>query len=131
MHALAHGIITDTMNIFHQILSRYNKFTVFVRFANPVLKAVQDMRLDYCKVKILPKAAWVGENVMGYTRLLSYLYGMFLSVTPLTTKEDDTAQKIVANMRFLLNSLQSLMSILMTSHQTNDDEIDRIMEKNC
>ena len=129
MHALAHGIITDTMNIFHQILSRYNKFTVFVRFANPVLKAVQDMRLDYCKVKTLPKAAWVGENVMGYTRLLSYLYGMFLSVTPLTAKEDDTAQKIVANMRLLLNSLQSLMSILMTSHQTNDDKTDRIMEK--
>ena len=56
MHALAHGMITDTMNIFHQILSRHNKFQAFLRFANPVLKAVASMRLDYCKVKILPKA---------------------------------------------------------------------------
>lgn len=129
MHALAHRMITDTMNIFHQILSRYNKFQAFLRFANPVLKAVASMRLDYCMVKILPKAAWVGENVMGYTRLLSYLYGMFLSSTPLKAKEDDTTQKIVANMRFMLNSLQSLMSVLMTSHQTNVESKDRITEK--
>ena len=119
MHALAHGMITDTMNIFHQILSRHNKFQAFLRFANPVLNTVASMRLDYCKVKILPKAAWVGENVMGYTRLLSYLYGMFLSSTPLKAKEDNTTPKIIANMRFMLNSLQSLMSVLMTSHQTN------------
>jgi len=119
MHALAHGIITDTMNILHQILARYGKFTAFVKYANTVLKAVEGMRLDYCKVKMLPKAAWVGEHVMGYTRLLSYLYGMFLTSNPLKTKEDDTTQKIVANIRFMLNSLQSLMSVLMTSHQTN------------
>ena len=94
-----------------------------------MLKAVASTRLDYCKVKILPKAAWVGENVMGYTRLLSYLYGMFLSSTPLKAKEDDTTRKIVANMRFMLNSLQSLMSVLMTSHQTNVESWDRITKK--
>ena len=126
MHALAHGMITDTMNIFHQILSRHNKFQAFLRFANPVLNTVASMRLDYCKVKILPKAAWVGENVMGYTRLLSYLYGMFLSSTPLKAKEDNTTPKIIANMRFMLNFLQSLMSVLMTSHQTNDESRDMI-----
>ena len=129
MHALAHGIITDTMNIFHQIFARYKKFEAFLWFANPVLEDVSSMRLDYCKVKSLPKAAWVGENVMGYTRLLSYLYGGFLSVTPLKSEEDDITRNIVVNMKLMLNSLQSLMSILMNSHQVNVEARDRETEK--
>ena len=79
MHGLAHGIIPDVMNVLHRILAHFNKFTAFVKFANPIIEIVAKMRLDYCKVKQLPKAAWIAENVMGFARMMPYLYGMFLS----------------------------------------------------
>ena len=114
MHGLAHGIIPDVMDILHTILSHHKKFTAFVAFANPILHDVASFRLDYCKVKSLPKAAWVGENSMAYMRLLSYLYGMFLSNNPLCTEENETTRETVLNIRCMLNAFQALISVLMS-----------------
>ena len=102
---LAHGIIPDVMNVLHRILAHFNKFTAFVKFANPIIEVVANMHLDYCKVKQLPKAAWVAENVMGYARMMLYLYGMFLSNVPLHSRGTMPVEDITINMRRMLNSL--------------------------
>ncbi len=62
MHGLAHGIIPDVMDILHTILSHHKKYAAFIAFANPILYDVASFRLDYCKVKSLAIAAWVGDN---------------------------------------------------------------------
>jgi len=124
MHALAHGIIPDVMDILHTILSHHKKYAAFIAFANPILYDVASFRLDYCKVKSFPKAAWVGENSMAYMRLLSYLYGMFLSNNPLCTEENETTQETVLNIRCMLNAFQALISVLMSRNPPEIQLID-------
>ena len=127
MHALAHGIIADCMDIIHQIFAHHKKATAFFNFANVILEQVTSCRLDYCKVKSLPKAAWVGENTMGYMRLFSYLYGAFLSNFPLCPNEDES-RRTVSNLRCLLNALQALMSVLMSKEECDHRTINNHMK---
>lgn len=54
------------------------------------MEDVASFRLDWCKVKSLPKAAWVGENCMAYMRLMSYTYGMYFSCNQLSSREKET-----------------------------------------
>ena len=118
MHGLAHGIIPDVMDILHAILSHQKRFTDFIAFANLILHDVTSFRLDYFKIKSLPKAAWAGENSMAYMRLFSYLYGMFLSNNLLCTEENETTQEKVLNIRCMLNAFQALISVLMSRNQS-------------
>lgn len=127
MHGLAHGIIPDVMDIIHKILAHYKKFTAFVNFANETLEQIVPFRLDYCKVKTLPKAAWVGENSMAYMRLFSYLYGMFLLNTPLSSNEGET-RNTVSNLKCMLNALQALISVLMSKSIVDEKIINNHMK---
>ena len=128
MHGLAHGIIPDVIEIIHSILSHYGKLTAFCNFGNEYLADIESFKLDYCKVKSLPKSAWVSENSLGYARLMPYLYGTFLSRYPLVAKGNETprTKETVANLKCLLNALQALMSVLMSkdapSLPTHPDE---------
>lgn len=124
LHGLGHGIIPDTMDITHQIFKQNDRFQRYCSFANRTLIDVGSMRLDYCKTKVLPKAAWVGENSMAYMRLLPYLYGMFLSRVGLKKNASLKVQETVANLRCLLNALQALMSVLMSRVHVDRDTID-------
>ena len=124
MHGFGHGILPDTMNIIHHILSRYKKFTAFVTFANEILIDIESFRLDYCKVKTLPKAAWVSENSMAYMRLFSYLYGMFLSKVGLGAGGNGTDQGNELNLRRMINAVQALASVLMSDKEIEEKIID-------
>ena len=114
MHGLGHGIIPDVMDIVHSVFKKYGKLASFIHFANATLSDVASFRLDYCKLKILPKAAWVGENSMGYMRLMSYLYGMFLLNNPLGKSEE--ARITVDFLKCFVNSFQAYVSLLMTKN---------------
>ena len=81
------------------------------------------MCLDNCKVKQLPKAAWIVENVMGYARMMPYLYGMFLSNVPLHSRGTMPVVDITINMRRMLNSLGALCSILMSRTRIPDEAV--------
>ena len=113
LHGLGHGMIPDVMFIVQQIFSHHNKFTPFVRYANTILDDISSFRLDYCKIKNLPKSAWVGENVMGYMRIMSYLVGSFLLNNQLSIDVEET-KDTVSNLKCMLNAFQALVSILMT-----------------
>ena len=114
MHGLGHGIIPDVMEIVHSVFKRYGKLASFINFANEILSDVASFRLDYCKLKILPKAAWVGENSMSYMRIMSYLYGMFLLNNPLGRTEE--AKITVDFLKCFINSFQVYVSLLMTKN---------------
>ena len=122
LHNMAHGIIADVIAAIHSILSAKQKFEAFTRFGNKILSEVESCKLDFCKVKLLPKTAWVGENTMGYMRLLSYLYAMFLANDNLGSAEG--TDTLLSSIRCLLNALQALVSVLM-SRQALETEMIR------
>ena len=78
MHALAHGIGPDVLQIVLTIFSHFCQQKFFFDYANPMIEQIISLRLEHWKLKSLPKAAWVGENMMGFMRFMAYLFGMFL-----------------------------------------------------
>jgi len=112
MHGLGHGMIPDVMDIVHSVFKKFLKLTAFIEFANPILIDIASFKLDYCKLKLLPKAAWIGENSMGYMRLMSYLYGMFLLNNHLGTSEE--ARITAVFLKCFINSFQAYVSLLMS-----------------
>ena len=130
MHGLGHGIITDVMAIIQHIFAKYKRFSKYVEFANTILVDIQSFHLSWCKVKKLPKAAWVNENEMAYMRLFSYLHGSFLAKFGLSAANDGDGMtmKNENNMRRLINALQALVSILMSEKKVSECEIDDHMK---
>ena len=121
MHGLAHGIIPDCMEITHTIFAKYKKRQSFFDYANPILEDVASFRLDYCKLKTLPKAAWVGENVMGYARLMCYLYGSYLENNQLGGSEE--AAITTHHLKCMWNAFTVLVSYLMSDKKDVDVEL--------
>ena len=122
LHGLGHGMIPDVMLIVHLIFSKYGKRTKFYEYANSVIEDIASFRLDYCKAKALPKAAWVGEHSMAFMRLMSYLYGQFLMNNELGDSEE--ARITVSYIKCMLNSFQALISIFMTKKEVPTGTID-------
>ena len=122
MHQIGHGIGPDIMIVFHQILSHYGKMTQFYKWANKYVADIGSWRLDYCKLKDLPKAAWVAENTMGYMRIMPYLCGMYLMNHPFGDP-DETAGTI-HNIKCMLNAFHVLISCLMTMREVPISVID-------
>ena len=118
MHAIAHNMTAHVMDFHHQILSKWKKFNEFVGFANEIISDIETFKLDWCKVKTLPKAAWIGENKMGFVRLSSFLYGMFF----LNANINAECRIHVSNMKRMVNAYHALVSLLMSkksSHECN------------
>ena len=74
---IAHNMTAHVMDFHHQILSKWKKCNDFIGFANEIIYDIETFKLEWCKVKHLPKASWIGENKMAFVRLSSFLYGMF------------------------------------------------------
>ena len=122
LHGIGHGMVPDVMYIVQQIFSHHNKYQAFVRYSNDILDDCASLRLEFLKLKSLPKAAWVGENCMSYMRLMSYLVGSFLSNHKLNQHEDET-RETETNLKCMLNAFQSLVSVLMTKREVDPKTI--------
>ena len=90
----------------------------FCKFANPILDDIASFRLSYLKVKQLPKAAWIGENCLTFSRIMPYLYVLYLMNIPLCDPDSESSslEKVKITVKFmlcLLNSFQCLMAIYM------------------
>ena len=81
------------------------------------------LRLEHWKLKLLPKAAWVGEHMMGFMRMMAYIFGMFLSDKGIGDSE--RAKVTTCYLKCFLLSLHSLLSMLMTNNRVDKDVIDR------
>ena len=123
MHAVAHGMIPDVLDAISQIFANWQRLTDFHRSANEVMSTIAAFGLDWCKVKTLPKAAWIGENSMAFGRLMSYLFGMYF----LNGKFNKEVEPMLLNMRRLINSFQAVLSILM-SRDPNVDRVDTLLK---
>ena len=110
LHALAHGMGGDVIEFFHGILTGFKRGNGFGNFVNATISDVASFGLDWCKPKKYPKSAWVGENIMAFLRLFSYLYGTYLLNHPLN-KDHEALQD---SMKRMINAFQSMTSYLMS-----------------
>lgn len=124
MHLIAHGLGDDVIHFFEAILKCFRRDAAFTTFVNNILSEISQWGLEWCKLKSYPKSAWVGENIMGYMRLISYLYGMYLVNYPFP---EEKGAQITTHMLRMLNALQSMLSLLMTrKDQTPSMVLDHI-----
>lgn len=123
LHGLCHGTIRDVMSIIHQVFKKYKKMASFIEYANQILEMVRAFGLDFMKVKSLPKAAWVGENCLAYSRLMTYIYGPY-PMRGDAVGDKDEAKVIKPFLRCPINLFQVLMSIFMTRTAPSKDVID-------
>ena len=79
MHKIGHGVLPSVLELTEAVFSEHKLWTSFEKFANPILKDIASFRLDWCKVKSVPRANWLNEDDFGYGRLMLFLYGQFLS----------------------------------------------------
>ena len=128
MHAIAHGIGPDVMEIWRLILAHKNRYKPFVDFANKILDDVASFRLDWCKVKSLPKGGWVAENCMAFIRLFPSLGGSFLSANPLSSKQDDPIHETVLDLKRLLNAFSAMISVLMSRKKLDKTVVNNHMK---
>ena len=119
MHCLMHGMGPDSFDLVNSIFSDYNKLTDFISYANNVLSDIATLSLDYCRVKILPKSAWVAENSLAFIRLMSYLYGTYLTNNFLDGATGTHAKLTALHIKCFVNAFQVLVAILMGERSSN------------
>ena len=112
MHALAHGMGDDVIQFNHAILTNFKRGSKFAKIANETLLEIAFFNLDWCKPKSYPKSAWVGENIMAFMRLCSYLYGMYL----LNNSFPPELHNLEIAMKRLINAFQAMLSVLMSDN---------------
>ena len=113
LHLLFHGVLDDVVKVLHQFMADHNLQTSFENYVNRDLSDIAELRLEWCKTKTLPKKLWLGENELGYARILMYIYAQFflgLKMPASSTVTDETLN----NIRRLTNSLHVLICKLMT-----------------
>lgn len=125
MHGLCHGMIPDVLDILMRILKKKEKGENFNQYANMILSEISKLGLSYCKVKNLPKAAWVAENSLAFMRLMSYLFGSYLSQHPLGSSPKD--KEVTMHIMCMLNAFQRLVSLLMSKKSVSKVTIDNSM----
>jgi len=128
MHAVGHGIGPDVMHINHQIFSHHKKLSSYIDFANPYLSSIQSFRLSWCKIKTLPKAAWVGENSMAYMRLMPYIYGMFFLNNDHTLGPSEESKYTVQKTKCVINAFSVMLSSLMSKREVEENELNDCMK---
>ena len=120
MHCFCHGVIVDCMNALHEVLAKWKRLTNYIEVTNETLSAISLFNLEWLKVKRLPKAAWVGENTMAYTRLMSYCYGYYFLNH--TTSNND--EQTLLCMKRMVNTLQSVASMIMSKGTLDGEKIE-------
>lgn len=124
MHAMAYGMGDDYMQFLHTVLTEFKQGTAYGDFANEIISEIEAFNLDWCKPKSYPKSAWVGENVMAYLRLSSYLYGMFMVTKPFFGEYE----ALMITVKKMINAFQAMLSILMSTNPQIYQQYDLLRE---
>ena len=65
------------MEVIFNIIKENSLGTAFDRHVNLILKDVAIMRLEWLKIKMFPPSQWLGEDVLGLSRIMPYIYSQF------------------------------------------------------
>jgi len=77
MHHIFHGVVARIMLAFEEFLTDEDRKTPFEDLVNPYLLDIANLRLDWMHAKQLPKTQWLAEDELGFSRILTFVYGQF------------------------------------------------------
>ena len=125
MHLLAHGIVASIIDLTEAVFSEHNLWSSFTDFAKPYLDDIATFRLDWCRVKSLPKANWLAEDEFGFCRIMLFLYGNFIQQKNIdSSSRNDVLKTSLVNLEQLLCSCQVMVSLLMCKREIPIDRLD-------
>lgn len=110
MHLLFHGLVSAVMDLIHKFMTLLSKLATFERLANKYLTKIESLRMDWLKLRELPKTKWLAENLLGVTRILPAVYGMFFTnfaVPPIYSKAAERLKQTINALHVLISSLMS------------------------
>lgn len=122
MHLLFHGVVDDVMKLVHKFMAKYKKLETFERFVNVHLLEIEMFRLDWCKLRKLPKAFWLAEDILGFCRIMPCIYGIFFANNFKFGRSSSSSRfvKSCSSVQLLLNSLHVMISTLMNPRTSTD-----------
>ena len=118
MHQLFHGVCPSVIEIIDDILAQAKKKTSAHDYANSPLHSISKLRLDYCKIRLLPNTLWLAEDSLGFSRIMPYVYGDIFSNIQLENSV------VTLNILKLVNALYVMIALLMTPRYIHSDFIE-------
>ena len=121
MHHLFHGIVPSVMSALHDFMKEQSMLTTFHDSVNIHLSEISSMRLDWCKIKTLPKKLWLAEDVLGFTRVFPFVYHQFFELR--RPNIEKVSEETLLAIKQLANALGSMIGMLMTVDDTQSIEL--------
>ena len=123
MHLIFQGVVADVMDIIDSFMREHSLSATFDKHVNKYLTELAFLRLDWCKIKTLPKAQWIAEDLLGFARIMPFVYSQFFLHLPMPDTTVVSAETLAA-IEQLLNSLHVMVSLLMSPRDPDPDTID-------
>ena len=101
-----------------------DKNTEFEALANQHLLEIASLRLDWLHVRPLPKTLWLAKDKLGFSRIMTFVYGQFFRSIKLRGTTNTTKNTLLA-LRQLSVSLQVVTTLLMAPCKPAVEVIDR------
>lgn len=125
MHLLGHGIAASVLDLLQQVLTEAKLWTQYCEFTNTTIADIPT--LDWCKVKKLPKANWLGEDLFGFQRVSLHLFGQFI----LNINEESQTTLFKAyldDLKRLLSSCHVMICMLMCKKKIQKERLDTVIK---
>ena len=107
-----------------KVFTAEDKNTTFEDVVNPYLLEIQALRLDWLHMKSLPKTNWLAEDELGFSRISSFVYGLFFLNVPL--RDTSTISRgCLLSIRQMLSALMVMVALLMSPRDPAIMLIDR------
>ena len=82
------------------------------------------LRLDWCKVKPLPKKQWLAEDELGFSRIIPFIYSQFFLNLPLP-ESTNTSKDSLKCLQQMIHALNVMICMLMSPRDPTPSVIDR------
>ena len=113
MHLLFHGIVAYIVEQMVNFMKFHGLNKKFEKEVNHHLLELCLLRLDWCKVKTLPKKQWLAENEIGYCRVIPYLYARFFQHAVIPERYN-TSPLVVDCVKKMLHAMHVMLCNLMS-----------------
>ena len=91
--------------------------------ANVFLGQVIRLRLEWCKIKTMPKTQWLAEDEVGSSRIFPFICGHFLK--NLTAASDlGISEKVLMECKMMINALHVMVATMMSPRDIPVEQLD-------
>ena len=80
MHLIFHGVLATIVETVDVFVTDKKLGMAFERTVNEYLLEIKCLRVEWCKLKPMPKKQWLAENELGLARIMPFVYLVFLTV---------------------------------------------------